>query len=154
VSADERLLGRLDELIATAGQVLATHKPNPPERLGFPTLDERAFTEWQTQCLTFLTDLYGDDHVYVQRFRSTVRGRDRRSVRAGRGILAVVREDIVPGARVDAGEQPVIRVLHIDDEAPIRLLTRVNLESDRGWEMIEAADGARACNWRSVSSRT
>jgi DNA-binding response OmpR family regulator len=35
----------------------------------------------------------------------------------------------------------VIRVLHIDDEAPIRLLARVNLEWEGGWEVIEAADG-------------
>ena len=68
VFADQGLLGRLDELIATAGQVLATHKPNPPNMLTFPTLDEQAFTEWQTQCLTFLTHLYGDDYVYVGRF--------------------------------------------------------------------------------------
>jgi DNA-binding response OmpR family regulator len=34
----------------------------------------------------------------------------------------------------------VIRVLHIDDEAPIRTLVRVNLESE-GMEVIEAADG-------------
>lgn len=32
------------------------------------------------------------------------------------------------------------RVLHIDDEGPIRLLCRVNLEA-QGMEMIEAADG-------------
>jgi DNA-binding response OmpR family regulator len=35
----------------------------------------------------------------------------------------------------------VIRVLHIDDEAPIRLLARVNLEWEGGWKVIEAADG-------------
>ena len=34
----------------------------------------------------------------------------------------------------------MIRVLHIDDEAPIRLLARVNLETE-GMEVIEAADG-------------
>jgi two-component system, OmpR family, alkaline phosphatase synthesis response regulator PhoP len=34
----------------------------------------------------------------------------------------------------------VIRVLHIDDEAPIRLLSRVNLEAE-GMEVIEAANG-------------
>jgi DNA-binding response OmpR family regulator len=34
----------------------------------------------------------------------------------------------------------VIRVLHIDDEAPIRLLSRVNLEAE-GMEVIEAAEG-------------
>ena len=34
------------------------------------------------------------------------------------------------------------RVLVIDDEAPIRLLCRVNLEAD-GMEVLEATDGAR-----------
>ena len=34
----------------------------------------------------------------------------------------------------------MIRVLHIDDEAPIRLLARVNLEAE-GMEVIEAEDG-------------
>lgn len=33
------------------------------------------------------------------------------------------------------------RVLHIDDEAPIRLLVRVNLEWQDEMEVIEAADG-------------
>ena len=35
----------------------------------------------------------------------------------------------------------MIRVLVIDDEAPIRLLCRVNLEAD-GMEVLEASDGA------------
>src|SRR5215831_13264416 len=96
VFADERLLSRIDELIATASQVLATHKPKPPGTIGFATLDERAFDEWQTQCLAFLTDLCGGEGVYVERFRSTVQGASRGSVRAGRGILAVVREDVAP----------------------------------------------------------
>jgi two-component system alkaline phosphatase synthesis response regulator PhoP len=34
----------------------------------------------------------------------------------------------------------VIRVLHIDDEAPIRLLSRVNLEA-AGMTVLEAKDG-------------
>jgi two-component system, OmpR family, alkaline phosphatase synthesis response regulator PhoP len=35
----------------------------------------------------------------------------------------------------------VIRILHIDDESPIRLLARVNLEWQAGMEMVEAAGG-------------
>ena len=35
----------------------------------------------------------------------------------------------------------VPRVLHIDDEAPIRLLARLNLEWEDEMEVIEAADG-------------
>jgi DNA-binding response OmpR family regulator len=35
----------------------------------------------------------------------------------------------------------VIRILHIDDEAPIRLLVRVNVEWQHEMEVIEAVDG-------------
>ena len=36
----------------------------------------------------------------------------------------------------------MIRVLSIDDEGPIRLLVRVNLEAE-GMEVLEAEDGLR-----------
>jgi two-component system alkaline phosphatase synthesis response regulator PhoP len=39
-----------------------------------------------------------------------------------------------------SGAMPVTRVLVIDDEAPIRLLCRVNLEAE-GMAVLEAADG-------------
>lgn len=35
----------------------------------------------------------------------------------------------------------MIRILHIDDESPIRLLARVNLEWQGEMEVLEAADG-------------
>jgi DNA-binding response OmpR family regulator len=45
-----------------------------------------------------------------------------------------------PGRGGNVWHEIVIRVLHIDDEAPIRLLARVNLMPER-MEVIEAADG-------------
>jgi DNA-binding response OmpR family regulator len=41
---------------------------------------------------------------------------------------------------MDEGSGDVTRVLVIDDEAPIRLLCRVNLEAD-GMQVLEASDG-------------
>jgi DNA-binding response OmpR family regulator len=41
---------------------------------------------------------------------------------------------------VEEGRADVTRVLVIDDEAPIRLLCRVNLEAE-GMQVLEAADG-------------
>ena len=41
---------------------------------------------------------------------------------------------------MDSGSGEVTRVLVIDDEPPIRLLCRVNLEAD-GMEVLEASDG-------------
>jgi two-component system, OmpR family, alkaline phosphatase synthesis response regulator PhoP len=44
------------------------------------------------------------------------------------------------GIRAPADGRPMTKVLVIDDEAPIRLLCRVNLEAE-GMEVLEAADG-------------
>src|ERR687888_2438479 len=44
------------------------------------------------------------------------------------------------GMGIDSNDVTVTRVLVIDDEAPIRLLCRVNLEAD-GMEVLEASDG-------------
>jgi hypothetical protein len=62
MSVEAKLIARLDELIEKADQVLATHRPNPSNVLGFPTLSTAAFTEWQTQSLSFLLNLLGEDH--------------------------------------------------------------------------------------------
>jgi len=97
MSIDERLLNRLDELIQKADQVLATHEPNPPNVIGFPTLDAEAFRGWQTQSLAFLSNVVGVDHVYTESFRSNVDQGFQGSVEAGKGILAAAREDVALG---------------------------------------------------------
>jgi len=97
VSVDERVLARLDQLIEKADQALATHTPPPPNVIGFPTLDSEPFTEWQTQSLAFLVNLLGDGHVYVRTFRETVDGGYQGAVKAGKGILIAVREDVAGG---------------------------------------------------------
>jgi hypothetical protein len=97
MAVDERLINRLDELIAKADEVLATHRPNPSNVIGFPTLASGAFSEWQTQSLAFLVNLLGNDHVYVEKFREMVEKGYTSSAHAGKGILTAVREDIAGG---------------------------------------------------------
>jgi hypothetical protein len=65
--------------------------------IGFPTLDSELFSEWQTQSLAFLVNLLGDDHVYVQHFRERVDSGHQGVVKAGKGILTAVREDVAGG---------------------------------------------------------
>ena len=48
MNVKDDVLRRLDALLQKADAVLATHKPNPPNVSGFPTLESQAFTEWQT----------------------------------------------------------------------------------------------------------
>lgn len=97
MAVDERLLARLDDLINKADQVLSTHRPSPPNVIGFPTLASGAFAEWQTQSLAFLVNLLGNDHVYVENFRAKVEKGYTSSVHSGKGILIAVREDVAGG---------------------------------------------------------
>jgi len=87
----------LGQLIEKGDQVLATHRPNPPGVYGFPTLDSGAFSEWQTQALSFLTRLLGPGDTYVETFREEVEQGHAGSVKQGQGILRAVREDVELG---------------------------------------------------------
>jgi hypothetical protein len=57
---------RAEALIKKGEAVLATHRPNSPGVIGFPTLDSGAFAEWRAQSVSFLTQILGGDHPYVK----------------------------------------------------------------------------------------
>ena len=101
----QRIIERLDQLIAKGGAVLQTHRPNPPNVLGFPTLDSGAFTEWRTQALTCLVSVLGDGHVYVENFKEQVQKGFQGTVKAGIGILKATKEDLMAGDLDKAPEQ-------------------------------------------------
>jgi hypothetical protein len=93
----QEILNRLDSLIEKGNKVIATHRPNPPGVIGFPTLNSEAFSEWQTQSLSYLINILSQEHIYVQQFKDEVQGGHASSVGSGRGILRTVREDIEGG---------------------------------------------------------
>ena len=89
---------RTAALIEKGEAVLATHRPNPPNVIGFPTLNDQSYSNWRTQSLSFLTDLLGPDHTYTSNFRTTTDAGGRQgSAREGIGILQAVLEDIEQG---------------------------------------------------------
>lgn len=96
---EQDLCERIDVLLRKGEQVLSTHKPNPPNVIGFPTLalDHGVFVEWKTQTLAFLSGLLPKDHPYIEQFRSEVKQGFRSKVEAGLGILRALREDIIGG---------------------------------------------------------
>jgi len=90
---------RVAGLIEKGGKVLATHRPNPPNVLGFPTLDPELFNEWRTQSLAFLIQIAGSGHVYTDSFREkTEQGGYPGIARAGIGVLKAIQDDIATGA--------------------------------------------------------
>lgn len=97
MSIKDDVIQRLNAFIQKADRVLATHEPNPPNVIGFPTLDNQAFTEWQIQSLTYLINLLGPEHTYVTSFRERIKEGFKGTVEAGKGILQAVREDISSG---------------------------------------------------------
>jgi hypothetical protein len=100
-SLEERTLERLDRLIGKGDAVRATRRQLPPNVITSVTLDAGAFAEWQSQALSFLTNLLGSEHIYVERFATVVRKASSSSVTAGQGILRAVREDVQGGYLID-----------------------------------------------------
>ena len=94
---ESRLRQRAQALIEKGDAVVATHRPNPPNVLGFPTLDAGQFTEWRAQVEALLTSVLGASHVYVQRFNDSVQKGFRDHVKSGQGILRAVQEDLEHG---------------------------------------------------------
>jgi len=107
----EKTVERLEHLIAKGDAVLRTHRPNPPNVIGFPTLDPGAFTEWRTQALACLVSMLGDGHVYVEDFKRQIKRPYQGTVDAGIGILKAIKEDIAAGNLDNAPEQSPLLLL-------------------------------------------
>jgi hypothetical protein len=92
----EQILSRIEQLIEKGQRVLATHTPNPPGVIGFPTLNAGAFAEWKSGAESFIANLVGKEHVYSKNFEKVKDGYQNH-VEAGVGILRAVREDVAGG---------------------------------------------------------
>ncbi len=97
----EGVADRIASLINKGEKVLASHRPNPPNVIGFPTLDTELFNEWRAQALSLLVQVAGSGHVYSDSFRKgTERGAYKGAASAGIGVLKALQEDVRAGAFV------------------------------------------------------
>jgi len=87
-------IDRLQQLIQKGNSVLQTHRPNPPNVIGFPTLNSGAFTAWQTQVLNYLQTNLQSNNPYVISFQKNVTKGYYSNVEQGIGILNSIIEDI------------------------------------------------------------
>lgn len=108
------MLERFDQLIEKGLSVLVTHRPNPSNLSGFPTLDAGAFAEWRAQALACLGSVQRDNRVYLQSFESQVKQAKQNAVKTGLGILRAAREDLAKGR---IGGEP--------EQAPLMLLNQI-----------------------------
>jgi hypothetical protein len=94
VPNQDKWVEQAEQLIQKGEQVLATHRPNPPNVIGYSTLDAGTYAEWDAQTLHFLTSVLGHNHTYVESFRGKGKPNYLSSARIGIGILRAVRDDL------------------------------------------------------------
>jgi len=117
---DEEIITRIDKLINKGKNVLALYpsangssaysngrvltrgmrffEQNQPTRINnAQTLNESFFTEWQSQALSFLTNLLGTEGTYTKKFEELVTSGCRICVEHGQGVLCALKEDISQG---------------------------------------------------------
>jgi len=93
----EKIIERIDQLLQKAERVKATYTPNPPNVIGFPTLDEDAFLEWKSNTEQLITLVAGANSVYHKNFIESVKRGHRGHVDSGIGILRALKEDLQGG---------------------------------------------------------
>jgi len=92
-----RVSEKISHLIEKGKGVLASHKPNPPNVIGFPTCDTGLFATWKTQSLSFLERQFSSTSPYYIEFQDKVQRPHRGSISTGIGVLEAVREEIESG---------------------------------------------------------
>lgn len=94
----DRLAGRLDQLIVQADAALATHTPNPPNVIGFPTLNKGQFQQWKVSSENLIQTICGAYSSYLENFRKeTKHGAHTSCVDSGKGVLIALKDDMEAG---------------------------------------------------------
>ncbi|QYJ89868.1 hypothetical protein [Shewanella halotolerans] len=92
-----RILEKVDKLIEKGQAVLASHRPNPPGVIGFPTCDSGIFATWKTQSLSLLERQFSSTSAYYLEFQDKVKQPYTGSISTGIGVLTAVKEEIESG---------------------------------------------------------
>jgi hypothetical protein len=92
---------RINQLISKGEDVIRTYKPNPPNVIGFPTLNNGKFNSWRSQSLTYIKEVTGKDNEYYITFDTKVTSAYKSNVEIGIGILEAILEDYENGYFVE-----------------------------------------------------
>ena len=101
---DQKIIDRIKQLEEKAAMVKATHKPNSPNVIGFPTLDEDIFNEWKVNVENLIIKIAGKSSPYYETFQKVVKAGHRSQVNSGIGILRGLKDDIEQGFLVSVQE--------------------------------------------------
>lgn len=91
------IVKRLDEMITKGEDVLKTHSPNPPNVIGFPTLDGPMFAAWKTQTIAFLESFLPKENAYLREFIKSIESAYLGTAARGIDLLKSIKEDYEKG---------------------------------------------------------
>ena len=133
-------LEKIESLIQKGNEVLSSHKPNPPNVIGFPTLDTASFTTWKTQSLSFLERQFSSTSPYYLEFQDKVKKPYTNAAKTGIGVLKAVKEEIESGdiATTYDTKSPIELIKNICDR--FHLVARQVRERHNGRETIDIQD--------------
>lgn len=94
---EQKIVERIDQLLTKAAAVKAAYTPNPPNVIGFPTLDEDIFNEWKVGTENLIQKTCGEGSPYFKNFILEVKRGYKSHVDSGIGMLRALREDIEQG---------------------------------------------------------
>ncbi len=100
--AIERILGRLDSLIAMGQKLLATRHPPPQNVAAGDSVESALSQQWRTSSLAFLKSVFGLDGIHYRDFEERCKSLDKgwsqyNDAERGLAILRAAKEDIEGG---------------------------------------------------------
>ncbi len=96
MNTQERLILRINQLIELADNVIGTERKGTGS-FAMWYVDNEQFNAFKNASLSFILNLYSKEHPYYENFHQVCRGNTPYESRAGRGILASIKNEIEQG---------------------------------------------------------
>jgi hypothetical protein len=96
MNIEQKLISRVDELIQKADYVLASTSSGGGS-LSISTVNNERFSEFRNASLSFIVNLYGENHPYYKDFNSKCARTYPSETRTGRGIMNAIKSEIEQG---------------------------------------------------------
>tara|TARA_R110000868_G_scaffold122089_1_gene323652 strand:+ start:3805 stop:4482 length:678 start_codon:yes stop_codon:yes gene_type:complete len=96
MNIEQKLISRVDELVQKADYVLASTSSGGGS-LSFSSVNNERFSEFRNASLSFILNLYGENHPYYKDFNSRCARTYPGETRTGRGILNAIKSEIEQG---------------------------------------------------------
>lgn len=93
----ESVLGRIKVLLEMGDKVLATRRPPSPNVIAEDFVDTSLFTEWKASSMSFISRVFGEDHIHFRNYKDVCMGSFYSHALKGQAVLKAIKADIDGG---------------------------------------------------------